>query len=225
MLDFIPFDDVWNNIVYLNNNHIVGGIKINSINLCLLFDEEQKTKVLELKKVLNAIDFPIKIFSIDKPIMLEDNINILNSKIKNSTNKYKTKILEEDLKYIETLNQKRQVVNRDFYLIVEETIENEKLLKQKLNDLIVNFSSMGLSSSLIKSEEWRNLIYIILNPVTSLEIFKKDGTGILNSFKEKVTPKGLKIGEKDLIIGDAYASVVTLITYPSCKYRLVRSSR
>lgn len=215
MLDFIPFDDVWNNIVYLNNNHIVGGIKINSINLCLLFDEEQKTKVLELKKVLNAIDFPIKIFSIDKPIMLEDNINILNSKIKNSTNKYKTKILEEDLKYIESLNQKRQVVNREFYLIVEETLENEKLLKQKLNDLIVNFSSMGLSSSLIKSEEWRNLIYIILNPVTSLEIFKKDGTGILNSFKEKVTPKGLKIGEKDLIIGDAYASVVTLITYPS----------
>lgn len=215
MLDFIPFDDVWNNIVYLNNNHIVGGIKINSINLCLLFDEEQKTKVLELKKVLNAIDFPIKIFSIDKPIMLEDNINILNNKIKNSTNKYKTKILEEDLKYIESLNQKRQVVNREFYLIVEETLENEKLLKQKLNDLIVNFSSMGLSSSLIKSEEWRNLIYIMLNPVTSLEIFKKDGTGILNLFKEKVTPKGLKIGEKDLIIGDAYASVVTLITYPS----------
>lgn len=215
MLDFIPFDDVWNNMVYLDNNHIVGGIKINSINLCLLFDEEQKTKVLELKKVLNAIDFPIKIFSIDKPIMLEDNINILNNKIKNSTNKYKTKILEEDLKYIESLNQKRQVVNREFYLIVEETLENEKLLKQKLNDLIVNFSSMGLSSSLIKSEEWRNLIYIMLNPVTSLEIFKKDGTGILNLFKEKVTPKGLKIGEKDLIIGDAYASVVTLITYPS----------
>ena len=76
MLDFIPFDDVWNNMVYLDNNHIVGGIKINSINLCLLFDEEQKTKVLELKKVLNAIDFPIKIFSIDKPIMLGDNIKL-----------------------------------------------------------------------------------------------------------------------------------------------------
>ena len=68
MLDFIPFDDVWNNMVYLDNNHIVGGIKINSINLCLLFDEEQKTKVLELKKVLNAIDFPIKIFSHTKSV-------------------------------------------------------------------------------------------------------------------------------------------------------------
>ena len=93
ILDFIPFQDVWNNYVYLDNNRIVGGIKVGSINLCLLFDEEQKLKVMELKKVLNSIDYPIKIFSIDKPILLDDNINILNTKIKQETNKSKIKIL------------------------------------------------------------------------------------------------------------------------------------
>ena len=72
MLDFIPFQDVWNNYVYLDNNRIVGGIKVGSINLCLLFDEEQKIKVMELKKVFNALDYPIKIFSIDKPILLDE---------------------------------------------------------------------------------------------------------------------------------------------------------
>ena len=77
MLDFILFQDVWNNYVYLDNNRIVGGIKVGSINLCLLFDEEQKLKVMELKKVLNSIDYPIKIFSVDKPILLDENINIL----------------------------------------------------------------------------------------------------------------------------------------------------
>lgn len=215
MLDFIPFQDVWNNYVYLDNNRIVGGIKVGSINLCLLFDEEQKLKVMELKKVLNSIDYPIKIFSIDKPILLDDNINILNTKIKQETNKSKIKILEEDLSYINSLNNKRQVVNREFYIIVEESSENETLLKQKLNDLIVDLSAMGLASSIISSEDWRDLLYIILNPVTSLDSFKKDATGITRSFKEKIAPNGLKIGEKDLVLGDTYMSIVTLVTYPS----------
>lgn len=206
---------MWNNFVYLDNNRIVSGIKISSINLHLLFDEEQKIKVSELKKVLNSVDYPIKILSIDKPINLDENLNILGSKIKSETNKNKIKLLEEDYNFVQDLNNKKWVVNREFYLIIEEEQENEQLLIQKTNDLIQEFTAMGLSSARVSSEEWRDLIYIILNPVTSLEIFKKDATGITRSFKEKVAPNGLKINEKDLILGDAYVSVVTLRTYPS----------
>ena len=81
LLDFIPFQDVWNNYVYLDNNKIIGGITIGSINLSLLFDAEQQVKVNQLKKVLNSIDYPIKIFSLDKPINLENNLNTLGTKI------------------------------------------------------------------------------------------------------------------------------------------------
>ena len=61
-IDFIPFNDVWNNYVYLDNNKIIGGIKIGCINLSLLFNQEQQIKVSQLKKVLNSIDYTIKIF-------------------------------------------------------------------------------------------------------------------------------------------------------------------
>lgn len=215
MLDFIPFQDVWDNCVYLDNNRIVGGIKVGSINLCLLFDEEQKIKVLEFKKILNSIDYPIKILSVDRPIQLDENINILNTKIKQETNKAKVKILNEDLDYINTLNTDKEVVNREFYLLVEENSDNEKLLKQKLSDILIELNSMGLSSSIITSEEWRDILFIILNPTTPLDIFKKDATGITRSFKEKISPRGLKIAERDIILGDAYMSAVTLVTYPS----------
>ena len=206
---------MWNNCVFLDNNRIVGGIKIGSINLSLLFDEEQKIKVSQLKKILNSIDYPIKIFSIDKPINLDDNLNILGSKIKVEKNKFKQQLLEEDYDYIRFLNNQKSVVNREFYIIVEESSNNEKLLKQKINDLIQEFISIGLSAELVLSEEWRELLYIILNPVTSLDSFKKDATGINRSFKEKIAPTGLKISEKDLIFGDAYISVITLRSYPS----------
>lgn len=181
----------------------------------LLFDEEQKAKVNELKRVLNSIDYTIKIFSIDKPINLDENLNILGSKIKSTTNKNKVKLLEEDYNFIQDLNNKKWVVNREFYLIIEESIDNEQLLTQKTNDLIQELISIGLFSTRVSSEEWRELLYIIINPVSSLEIFKKDATSINKSFSERIAPNGLKIGEKDIILGDAYVSVVTLHTYPS----------
>lgn len=215
VLDIVPFQDVWNNYVYLDNNRIVGGVKVGSINLSLLFDEEQQIKVSQLKKVLNSIDYPIKIFCIDHPINLDDNLNILGSKIKSEENKNKVKLLEEDYEYIKFLNNQRSVANRVFYLILDEDKENENLLKQKLNDIIQEFSSIGLQSDVITSEDWRELLYISLNPVNSLDTFKKDATGITRSFKERIAPNGLKIGEKDLIVGDSYVSVMTLISYPS----------
>lgn len=201
--------------MYLDNDRLLAGIKISSINLSLLFDEEQQAKVSQLKKVLNSIDYPIKIFCVDKPINLDNNLNILGSKIKQTKNKYKIKLLEEDYDFISSLNNRKSVVNREFYLIVEEDLSNENLLNQKVNDLIQEFSSIGLTSFRVSSEEWRDLLYVLLNPVSSLETFKKDGTSINHSFKERIAPKGLKFSEKDLILGDAYVSVLTLVSYPS----------
>lgn len=139
----------------------------------------------------------------------------MGSKIKAETNKYKQRLLEEDYDYINFLHNQKSVISREFYLIVEEASINEKLLTQKLNDLIQEFSSIGLSAELVTSEEWRELLYIILNPVTPLDSFKKDATTITRSFKERIAPTGLKIGEKDIVLGDAYISVVTSFSYPS----------
>ena len=169
MLDIVPFNEVWNNYVFLDNNKIIGGIKIGSINLSLLFDEEQQTKVSQLKKVLNSIDYKIKLFCIDKPINLENNLNILGSKIKQENNKRKLKLLEEDYDFISSLNNKKSVVNREFFLVIEEDADNETLLNQKINDLVQEFSAMGLHSEKVSSEEWRELLYVILNPILNID--------------------------------------------------------
>ena len=52
-LDFIPFEDVWNNFIYLDNGKIIGGIKVKSINFHLMFIQEQSNKIEEYKSVLN----------------------------------------------------------------------------------------------------------------------------------------------------------------------------
>ncbi len=163
--------------------------------------------------MLNSIDYKFKIFCIDKPINLDNNLNSLGTKIKNEKNIYKQKLLEEDYSFINNLNNKKTVVNREFYLIIEEESINENLLNQKLKNLIQEFCSIGMSCEKITSEEWRDLLFIILNPVSSVDIFKKDA--INRSFKEKIAPTGLKIGEKDITLGEAYVSIITLLSYPS----------
>ena len=214
-MNFLPFKEVWNDFVFLDDGKIIGGIKISSLNLSLLFDEEQKVKVAQLKKILNTIDYPIKIFSLDKPVNLDKNLNTLGAKIKAEKNVFKQKLLEEDYTYIQFLNSQKAVVNREFYLIVEETADNEKLLKQKLNGLLQEFNSIGLASTLISSEDWRELLYVILNPVTSIDSFKNDGTTIFRTFKERIAPSSLKINERDFVFGDAFMSIITLRNYPS----------
>lgn len=215
VLEFLPFKDVWNNYIFLDNDRIIGAVKIGSINLSLLFDREQEIKVLQLKKALNSIDYPYKIFSIDKQIDLDNSLNLLGSKIKLESNKNKRKLLEEDYNHMSFLKDTKSVVNREFYIFIEEDSNNENLMRQKLSDLIQLFSGVGLNCNQVMSEDLRNLLFILLNPISSLDTFKNDATTITKSFKERIAPKGLKFGEKDINLGDAYVSVCTLISYPS----------
>lgn len=206
---------MWNNLIYLDNNNIVGALNVGSINLNLLFDEEQIIKVNELKKVLNSLECQYKIFSIDKPINLDNNLAILNNKITNSQNPKKVKVLENDYSFINDLNKNKMVYNREFYICLEDTKDNENILNRRLNDLKINFNNIGLTTKRVSTEELKDLLFLILNPTSSLDVFRSDNINITRPFKEKIAPKGIKICDKHVILGDAYVSVITLLTYPS----------
>ena len=214
-LEFIPFNDVWNNFIYLDNGMIVGGIKVKSINLHLMFIQEQYNKVDEYKSVLNKLDYPIKLISLDKNISLDSHIDNLNNLVNLESNKGRKKLLQEDLDYLNTLKYKERLFNKEFYFIIEEEKENERLLTQKINDLIRDFNAIGLQSEMVESEEWRDLIYMYLNPLNSVENFKNDTLSLSKPFKERIAPLGLKINERDLMVGDAWISIVSVVTYPT----------
>lgn len=214
-LNFIPFEDVWNNFIYLDNGKIIGGIKIQSINLHLMFLQEQFNKIEEYKSVLNKLDYPVKLICLDKNISLDSRIDYLNNKINVEVNKGRKKLLQEDLNYLNFLKCNETFSNKEFYFLIEEEKENERLLTQKLNDLSREFSAIGLHSELIESEEWREIIYMYLNPLNSFENFKNDSLALSKSFKERIVPMGVKILDKNMLVGDAWVSVISVVTYPT----------
>ncbi|MDD4623786.1 MAG: ATP-binding protein [Bacilli bacterium] len=215
VLEWLPFKEVWNNYSYLEDGSIIGAIKVNCLNLHLMYDEEQAIKIEQFKKVLLGMDYPVKILSIDKPIDLSNNIESLKSLMKLESNKIKKELLNEDINFAEKISNENFVFNRDFYIVIGNDNNNELMLKQKINDVILNLNSIGLNSEMITSDEWRELLFVLLNPNKSLNTFKNTVNSINTSFKEKVAPVGLKLNDRDIQIGDSYASIITVNTYPS----------
>ena len=215
VLEWIPFKEVWNNYCYLENGDILGAIKVNCLNLHLMYEEEQTIKIDQFRKVLLGMDYQIKILSIDKPIDLTSNLETLNTILKAETNIAKSNLLKEDIEFAENISNQNFIYNRDFYIVINEPNNNEVMLRQKINDIIVNLNSIGLNSEMVSSDEWRELLYLLFNPTSSLDVFKKTSNSINTSFKEKIAPTGLKWSDRDAIIGDSYVSVITVNTYPS----------
>ena len=85
------------------------------------------------------------------------------------------------------------VNNREFYLLIDEDKDNVKLLKSKINDIISQLSNIGLSSSQAKTDEIKELLFVYLNPTSSLEVFRQDSS--LKTLKEKIAPIASRINK------------------------------
>ena len=103
ILDWLPFKEVWNDLLFLDNDRVVGIIKVNSINLQLFSNEEQNSKIFQFRKVLLSLEYPFKILALDKPISLSDHIENLLLLSKNTDDENKRKLLEEDINMLITL--------------------------------------------------------------------------------------------------------------------------
>ena len=85
ILEWLPFKEVWNDLLYLDNDKVVGIIKVNSINLQLYSNEEQTSKIFQFRKVLLSLEYPFKILALDKPISLSEHIENLLYLSKNNS--------------------------------------------------------------------------------------------------------------------------------------------
>ena len=213
ILEWLPFKEVWNDLLYLDNDKVVGVIKVNSINLQLFSNEEQTSKIFQFRKVLLSLEYPFKILALDKPVSLSEHIENLLYLQSNTDDETKKKLLEEDIKYADTIMNNNLVNNREFYLLIDEDKDNVKLLKSKINDVISQLSNIGLASEQAKTDEIKEMLFTYLNPNDSLEVFKQDSS--LKSLKEKIAPIAMKFNDKDLLLGDCYATSIIIDTFPS----------
>ncbi len=213
LLELLPFKEVWNDLLYLDNDKVIGMIHISSINLQLFSNEEQTSKIFQLRKVLLTLEYPFKILALDKPISLTEHIENLCYLSKNATDEIKKRLLDEDIHYASTIMNKNLVNNREFYLIIEEDKDNAKLLKSKITDITTQLNNIGLTSEQAKTDDIKEVLFSFLSPKESIEVFKQDSS--TKSIKEKIAPIAIKFNEKDMLLGECYATSIIVDTFPS----------
>lgn len=213
LIDWLPFKEVWNDLLFLENDRVVGIIKVNSINLQLYSNEEKDSKIYQFRKFLLSLEYPFKILAIDRPVSLSQHIENLLYLSKKTDDEIKKKLLVEDIKFADFIMSKNIVSNREFYLLIDEDKDNTKLLKSKINDITTQLSNMGLLSEQAKTDDIKELLFTYLNPTEKLEVFKQDSSQ--KSLKEKISPIAMKINEKDILLGDCYATSIIIDSYPS----------
>lgn len=169
--DWIPVQDVYNDLMYRKDNAIVGVIRVEPINLNLYSDVEQKRIVKSLADILNGFDYPYEWLSIPRPVDLDAYIADLELKKMNENDFVKRQILEEDRAHAATMASEGDAIERQFYFIHFVPLtskirsQDEEVCHKRSIDLATDLTNMGLKSKVSKDQDLRELLFIFNNPV------------------------------------------------------------
>jgi H2-forming N5,N10-methylenetetrahydromethanopterin dehydrogenase-like enzyme len=146
--EWFCIDDILEDgIIITKENSRVKILKVEPINFFLRSEMEKEVILNSYKNIFKSINFDIQIIIQSTKEDLSSNINYIKSK--EISNK---KLLNQYIEYIESLNQIKKSNNKNFYLIVKETSEqnsiNEKI--SKIQDLL---ERCGNKSYVVNSKE------------------------------------------------------------------------
>ena len=135
--DWLPFENILENgIVKLKNNSYIKIIEIIPINFNLKSELEKEAILNSYKIFLKTCNFNLQILIQSNKENLERHISNINIQKKNEKENIK-KISNYYIEYIKQLNQNKKSSNKNFYIIIKQEIENEKLeenIFQELNE-------------------------------------------------------------------------------------------
>ena len=135
--DWLPFETILENgIVKLKNNSYIKIIEIIPINFNLKSELEKEAILNSYKIFLKTCNFNFQILIQSNRENLEKHITNINTQKKNEKENIK-KIANYYIEYIKQLNQNKKSSNKNFYIIIKQPIENEKLeqnIFQELNE-------------------------------------------------------------------------------------------
>ena len=124
-----------NGIVNFKNNKYIKIIKINPINYNLKSELEKDAILKAYKTFLKTCDFDIQILIQSKKEDLSKNIFYIEKNLKNREEKFLKSIASDYKSFIQTENINNKSSSKNFYIIIESTLDKVKTEDLILDDL------------------------------------------------------------------------------------------
>ncbi|MDD3498711.1 MAG: hypothetical protein PHH24_04405 [Candidatus Moranbacteria bacterium] len=191
---YINVEEIKNDIVVLKNKSLRAILLVSSINFDLKSSEEQEAITYGYQGFLNSLDFPIQILISSKRLDIEPYINLLEQNKKLHTNELMRMQISEYSNFVRELTEVSQIMSKNFYVVVPfypvetkgsgffsgimdtlnpkqkitenlETFETYKnQLWQRVDQVAGGLNSIGVKSTVLKTEEIIELLYSSYNP-------------------------------------------------------------
>ncbi|MFR8144205.1 MAG: hypothetical protein ACLU84_03880 [Clostridia bacterium] len=169
--DWLPFDSILDNgIIQLKDKTYLKILKVIPINYHLKSQFEKEAILNSYKIFLKTCSFPIQILIQSNKEDLNKNISKIKSQEKLENEKIK-QISENYITYIKELNQTKKSSNKNFYMIIKNSPNEEKLeniLIEELNDQFFKIKEAlsrcgNIVFSINKKEEIKKILFSFLN--------------------------------------------------------------
>jgi len=133
--EWLPFETILENgIIKLKNNSYIKIIEIIPINFNLKSELEKEAILNSYKIFLKTCNFDLQILIQSNKENLEKHISNINSQKKQENEKIK-KIADDYIQYVKELNQNKKSSNKNFYMIIKNPMENEKIEEVIIEEL------------------------------------------------------------------------------------------
>jgi len=191
---YINVEEIKNDIIVLKNRSLRAVLLVSSINFDLKSSDEQEAIIGGYQNFLNSLDFPVQIMISSKRLDIDPYLNLLDKKRRMQTNELMRLQITEYSNFIKSLTEVSQIMTKHFYVVVPfypvENLENSFLdsimnffnpkdqiletmeifetyknqLWQRVDQVSSGLSSLGVRSTVLKTEELVELLYSSYNP-------------------------------------------------------------
>lgn len=133
--EWLPFEDILENgIIKLKNSSYIKIIEIIPINFNLKSELEKEAILNSYKIFLKTCNFDLQILIQSNKENLDKHISNINIQKNNEKENIK-KIADNYIQYIKELNQNKKSSNKNFYIVIKNPVENEKIEENIIEEL------------------------------------------------------------------------------------------
>ena len=133
--DLIPIRNIYNEMIETKDNRLIKVLAVSAVNISLMSHSEQNEVFESYENFLNTIDAPIQISRVSTPVNLKDYITDLQLTLKNTTNEYKKKILKSYIWYANSIQEDRDMIRRNRYIVIDQPFSNGKSKDEAIRKL------------------------------------------------------------------------------------------
>ncbi|AZV45667.1 hypothetical protein BAOM_p014 (plasmid) [Peribacillus asahii] len=153
--DLIPIRNIYNEMIETTDNRLIKVLSVSAVNISLMSHSEQNEVFESYENFLNTIDAPIQISRVSSPVNLKDYIADLQLTLKKTENPYKKKILKSYIWYANNIQEDRDMIRRNRYIVIDQSFSGEKskdeairTLKIRIDDYKIKIEEMLRSPKL-----------------------------------------------------------------------------